>query len=94
MRGIAIALAAALAAASGVATGRADPADSSARTEPLRFESGLRVSKARPDADPAARWREHNERVRAIGGHAGASRDTNRQAAPAKPPAGAEAGKL
>lgn len=75
MRGIAIALAAALAAAAGDATNAArDPADPAAETRPLTFQSGLRPFVPTGESSPTVRWREHNERVRAIGGHAGAVR--------------------
>lgn len=50
---------------------RADPADPHAVSPPLRFETGLAVPKASSSVDPAANWREHNDRVRSIGGHAG-----------------------
>ena len=53
------------------ATKRPDPLDANAGSSSLRFETGLDVAMRAVDADPAARWREHNERVRIIGGHAG-----------------------
>lgn len=72
-------VAAALAAASSAAgASRADPADPRAGT-PVRFDSGLRAAKSPSEADPAARWREHNDRVRAIGGHAGSLRNATPQ---------------
>jgi hypothetical protein len=53
---------------------RPDPADPAARSAPVHFDSGL-PSVTRPAAvDPPARWREHNDRVRELGGHAGALR--------------------
>ena len=68
-------VAAALAAVSSAAgASRGDPADPRAGS-PLRFDSGLRAAKPASGVDPAARWREHNERVRAVGGHAGALRN-------------------
>ena len=51
---------------------RADPSDPASATTPVRVDSGLSTPPPQaPPADPAARWREHNERVGAIGGHGG-----------------------
>jgi hypothetical protein len=70
-----MAVAAALAAAAGDAmTAARDPADPAAETRPLTFDSGLRPFAPTDGPSPTVRWREHNERVRAIGGHAGAVR--------------------
>jgi hypothetical protein len=89
MQGIAIAVAAALAAAAGDATSAArDPADPAARTRPLVFDSGLRPFAAPADPSPTIRWREHNERVRAIGGHAGAVRGDDAPTAERAPTGG------
>ena len=63
---------------------RPDPLDARAGTSPLRFETGLDLAIHAADADPAARWREHNERVRAIGGHAGYLRNGKPAAAESK----------
>lgn len=64
-----------LATLSGVAWAQqvasADPTDSRAPSVPLRFDSGLKEAGRDAEVDPAARWREHNDRVRSIGGHAG-----------------------
>lgn len=50
---------------------RMHPADPNAASTPLRFETGLMARKPPMDVDPPARWREHNDRVRTMGGHAG-----------------------
>ena len=80
-------------ATAGLASGksqRPDPIDPKSATTPLRFETGLeRLRQQQPEVDPAARWREHNDRVRAIGGHRGyVQRDSTSEAAsaPARKP--------
>ena len=50
---------------------RDDPRDPEAPAAPLKFHTGLDAATPDADVDPAARWREHNDRVRTIGGHAG-----------------------
>jgi hypothetical protein len=75
------------------APSRADPADPNARSEPLQFASGLVSKEPAAEVDPPARWREHNERVRAIGGHAGSLRSANVDQAPAKSDAAQKGGK-
>ena len=60
---------------------RPDPLDANAVSAALRFETGLDVAVRATDTDPAARWREHNDRVRAIGGHAGYLRNVKPAAA-------------
>jgi hypothetical protein len=50
---------------------RADPTDPKSASAPLTFDTGLASTLPLANVDPPARWREHNERVRVIGGHAG-----------------------
>lgn len=66
----AVAMTAAMAVASAKSP-RPDPLDPKAATPALRFETGLESPKRAAEADPASTWREHNERVRVMGGHAG-----------------------
>jgi hypothetical protein len=95
--GMSRALIVVLAALAGIAQSqpvdrRADPADPQARPTPLDFDSGLTRSKPSADVDPPARWREHNDRVREIGGHAGHLRAGGADGKPDRPDAPAQSG--
>jgi hypothetical protein len=88
---VAAAMTAAMTVTADAAPPRPDPSDPKAGTPPLRYQTGLEPAKPAAEFDPTRRWREHNERVRAIGGHAGYLRDGG-SASDAKP-AGDAAGK-
>lgn len=68
--------------AQGASVAGSDPA-AAAGVRPLQHDSGLRPATPRPEFDPAARWREHNDRVRELGGHMGHVRNMERDAADA-----------